>query len=147
VNVFLDSSALVKCYSEEQGALDTMALLDVAAMVAVSPLTRVEVTSALTRAVREGVLTARLGRDAYAAFLEEWPALIQVPVSEGVLGRAQELLWQSPLRAYDALQLASALVWRERLSEPVTFATFDARLAAAARPAGLDAWPPLTSAT
>jgi predicted nucleic acid-binding protein len=139
--LYIDSSALVKCYAQEPGALDTIDLLDGADMVASSPITRVEVSSALARAVREGLLSPKAGREAYAAFCDEWRSMIQVPVAERVLVRAQELLWANGLRAYDALQLASALVWQERLAADVTIATFDRRLAAAAGTAGVRAWP------
>jgi len=141
VTFYLDSSALVKLYTGESGALDTIHLIDGAEMVATSLITRVEITSALTRGVREGSLTARMAREAYGAFQDQWGSLVQVPVTERVLRRAQDLLWQSVLRAGDAVQLASALVWREQVMGDVTLATFDARLASAARRAGLDAWP------
>jgi len=141
VIVYLDSSALVKCYADESGALDTVDLLDGAEMVATSPMTRVEVASALARAVRDGVLAPKAGREAFEAFRNEWPALIQVPATERVLTRAQDLMWQSALRSYDAVHLASALIWRERVAQDVTLATFDRRLTAAAEAAGLPAWP------
>ena len=139
--LYLDSSALVKCYGEEAGALETVDVIDGAEMVATSPITRVEVSSALARAVREGVLAAKTGREAYESFRNEWRSLNQVPITERVMVRAQELLWESGLRAYDAEQLASAVVWQERVAEDVTLATFDTRLAAAAVRAGLHAWP------
>jgi predicted nucleic acid-binding protein len=139
--LYLDSSALVKCYGEESGALDTVDVIDRAEMVATSPITRVEVSSALARAVREGILAPKTGREAYESFRDEWRSLIQVPLTERVLSRAQGLLWESGLRAYDAVQLASAMVWQERVAEDVTLATFDTRLASAAVRAGLHAWP------
>ena len=139
--LYLDSSALVKCYGEETGALDTVDVIDGAEMVATSSITRVEVSSALARATREGILAAKTGREAHDAFRDEWRSLIQVPVTERVLVRAQELLWNSGLRAYDAMQLASALVWQERVGQEVTVATFDRRLAEAAETAGMPTWP------
>lgn len=138
---YLDSSALAKLYTGEPGALDTIDLIDGAEMVATSPITRIEITSALARGIRDGTLTARMAREVYDAFQDEWRSLVQVPVTERVLGRAQELLWQSVLRAGDAMQLASALVWREQVMDEVTLATFDTRLAAAARQARLHVWP------
>lgn len=139
--LYLDSSALVKCYAVEAGTLETIDRIDEAELVATSAITRIEVTSALARAVREGILPVRAGREAYDAFGREWPSLVQVPVTERVLARAQELLWGRGLRAYDALQLASALVWEERMAQPVTLATFDARLGGAALQAGMHVWP------
>jgi predicted nucleic acid-binding protein len=139
--LYLDSSALVKCYGEETGALDTVDLIDAAEMVATSLITRVEVSSALARAVREGLFTPRTGRETRAAFGAEWEALIQVPVTGRVLARAEAAVWDFGLRGYDAVQLASALIWQERVGQMVTLATFDVRLALAAASSGITAWP------
>jgi predicted nucleic acid-binding protein len=140
--LYLDSSALVKCYAEEAGALDTIDLIDAAEAVATSSMTRVEVASALARAVRAGILSAKVGRQAHDAFAAEWDALIQVPVSGRVLARADAAVWESGLRGYDAVQMASALLWQERVGQAVTLATFDARLArAAAAFSGMTVWP------
>lgn len=139
--VYLDSSALVKLYGEEAGALDTIDLLDDAEMVAISPITRVEVASALARAVRTRMLAANGGREAYRAFIEESHALVQVPVTDRVLTRAQDLVWEHGLRGYDAVQLASALTWQDRVGMSVTLATFDVQLAGAAGKAGMEIWP------
>ena len=50
---------------------------------------------------------------------------------------ARALLARHPLRAGDAIQLASALLLRRELSEAVTFAAYDDRLKAAAKAEGL----------
>jgi predicted nucleic acid-binding protein len=143
--LYLDSSALVKCYAEEAGALGTIDQIDAAEAVATSSITRVEVASALARAVRTGILTARAGREAHDAFTAEWEAIIQVPVSGRVLARADAGVWELGLSGYDAVQLASALLWQERVGQAVTLATFDARLArAAAASPGMTVWPPAT---
>ena len=139
--VYLDSSALVKCYGEEAGALDTIDLIDAAELVATSLVTRVEVASALARAVRRGILGPDAGHEAFRAFSDEARRLIHVPVTERVLARAQTFVWEFGLRGYDAVQLASAVSWQDRVGGPVTLATFDARLGAAARLAQLAVWP------
>lgn len=53
------------------------------------------------------------------------------------MSEARALLVRHPLRAGDAIQLASALLLRRELAEPVTFAAYDDRLKAAARAEGL----------
>jgi len=42
---------------------------------------------------------------------------------------------------YDAVQLASALTWRDSIGQDVVFATFDRQLWEATPRAGLQAWP------
>ena len=139
--IYLDSSALVKCYAEEPGSLDTVDLLDGAELVATSFVTRVEVSSTLARAVRAGLLPPEAGRAADRIFRDEWRALIRLPLTDRVLGRAQDVAWEFALRGYDAVQLASALIWQERVGGSMTLATFDGRLARAARDAGMTTWP------
>jgi predicted nucleic acid-binding protein len=138
---YLDSSALVKCYVSEAGSLDTVDMIGQADMVVTSPVTRVEVASGLARAVRMGALAARGGHAAYADFAGEVDAIIQVPLTDAIVARAQTLVWEHGLRGYDAIQLASALAWQQRLGARVTLATFDVRLARAAAESALLVWP------
>ena len=59
-----------------------------------------------------------------------------VELSPHVLGRALEP-WPRPVRTLDALHLAAALFLVER-RQPLEVATYDGRLAAAARAVGLE---------
>jgi len=43
--------------------------------------------------------------------------------------------------AYDAVHLASALLWQEKLNMPVTLATFDRELWLAGQKSGMEVWP------
>jgi len=45
------------------------------------------------------------------------------------------------LRGYDAIDLAAALEWHDRIGEPITVATFDQDVWRAAREAGLNWFP------
>lgn len=58
-------------------------------------------------------------------------------VDEIVCRLAIEVLRRHALRAGDAIQLASALDLRQRMTGPVEFVCFDQRLNAAARSEGL----------
>jgi len=51
------------------------------------------------------------------------------------------LAWDHGLRGYDAVQLASALTWRDALGQDIVLATFDHQLWEAAPRVGLQAWP------
>jgi len=59
--------------------------------------------------------------------------MLVVELTPAVVTRAQALLQRHPLRAGDAVQLASCLELRTELEEPITLVVFDDRLAAAAR--------------
>lgn len=60
-----------------------------------------------------------------------------LPVSAVILERAASLLATNPLRAYDAVQLASALAARDADPGLESFACFDHELRDAAAAAGL----------
>jgi predicted nucleic acid-binding protein len=64
-----------------------------------------------------------------------------VELSPGVALEARSLLVRHALRAADAIQLASALLLKRELREPVTFAAYDHRLKAAARAEALTVVP------
>jgi hypothetical protein len=104
---------------------------------ATARLSAVEVASALARRCRKGAFSEAERDRALAALQEDLLALRVVELSLPVVAGAQALLVRHPLRAADAIQLASALFLRRELSEPVTFVVYDDRLKAAAKAEGL----------
>ena len=142
--LYLDSSALVKRYIEEPHSEAVAHLMDQTLAVGTSAISRVEVGAALARAARGDRLHAEGARGAREQFADDWPDFGKVPVTNRLLTRAEELAWKHGLRAYDAVQLAAALVCEETLTaidESVLFACFDDELTAAANDEGLRTWP------
>ena len=89
--------------------------------------------SALARRTREGGIAAADRDRAMAALSTDFTALLVVEVVSEVTALARRLLQRHPLRAADALQLASGMYLAEELAEAVPFVAFDGRLRAAAR--------------
>ena len=139
--LYLDASALVKRYVTEVGSKDVITLTAAAEAVATSLVSRAEVAAALARAVRLGVLDQDGGRRAQRRFSREWPDIARIPVGEALVSRAETLAWDHGLRGYDAVQLASALTWRDSIGQDVVLATFDRQLWEATPRVGLQAWP------
>jgi predicted nucleic acid-binding protein len=131
----------VKRYVAEAGSQDIRRAVAEAAYSATSLISRAEVSAALARAVRMGVLSTRAGRTCQEAFLLDWPSIIRVGINESIVAQAGGLAWQHGLRGYDAVQLASTLAWKEALGGVVTFATFDRQLWTAARAEGVIPFP------
>jgi uncharacterized protein len=73
--------------------------------------TPVEAISSFNRLIREGYLTGRDSKQAYARLDHLRQRWNEVQPSEEVRERAERLLGTHQLRAADALQLAAALVW------------------------------------
>ena len=145
-SVYLDTSALVKLYIEEEGTERVTALTadrdDV--QVIILDITLIESRSAVRRRQREGdvsgadadLVLKQIEEDVAASFLLQ-------PSSSAVMEEAARLIDRHPLRAYDALQLAGCLVVRHDLPGPLTFVCADTRLCEAASLEGVDTLNPL----
>ena len=139
--VYFDSSALVKRYIAEPASAHVETLVAEASVAATSLITRAEVAAALAKAVRLNWLTHDVAARALKAFQQHWSVLFRLNIREATIERAEGLAWEQGLRGYDAVHLASALLWQSGLSERVTLATFDRQLWDAAQLVGLEVWP------
>lgn len=125
---YFDASSLVKLYLEEDGSEQVWEGARAAEVAGTTEISFVEVHSALAKASRMGVLTPDQASLVEAAFEEQWPKLQKIRFNPSIRARAARLTWSHELKAYDAVQLATALAWREAMDEPVVFSTFDRRL-------------------
>jgi predicted nucleic acid-binding protein len=141
VITYLDASALVKRYVNEQWSDETIELTTTADVVATSLVSRAEVAAALAKAVRTKLLSDEDARKARRTFAGEWLDLARIPVTDALVARAETLAWDHALRGYDAVQLASALTWQESVGTEIVVATFDTQLWKAVRQVGMKAWP------
>jgi predicted nucleic acid-binding protein len=142
--VYADSSVLVKRHIPEAGTSWFRGIAAPASgtVILTARLSVVEVYSALNRRVREGTLDptayATLAADFDGVCVAEYRLIELAP---NVAVRACRLLEQHPLRAYDAVQLATALSANDLLLasglQALTFLSADARLLHAAHAEGL----------
>lgn len=140
VAAFADSSALVKFYADERGYQDVRAL----SLVVVSQAARVEVPAALWKKHRLGELTAGETTALVSEFEADYfggpgeaPRFVVVTMTPVILDEGARLTGIHGLRAYDAIQLASALAAREAAAEDMLFVAFDKALCEAAAVEGL----------
>jgi predicted nucleic acid-binding protein len=106
---------------------------------ATSRFSQIEVTSALARRCREGAISTADRDRAIATVAADFAALNVVELSPEVAALAGRLLARHPLRAGDALQLASALLLARRVGRRIEWVACDQRLAEAAAREGLAA--------
>lgn len=139
--VYLDASALIKRYVAETGSAAVGKLIDQAEALGTSVISRAEVSAAFAKAVRLKVVTRDAAASAMKQFAADWPHFIRLQLTETLVARAASLAWEQGLRGYDAVHLATALVWHETLGQPVFVATFDRQLWQGAQATGLIAWP------
>lgn len=127
--LYLDASALVKRYVEEEGSKAVRA-----AMAAESAWWTCRI--GFVETVRAVGLAA--GAGAVRAVKREWESFGVVEVDAALADQAATLALSAELRSLDALHLAAAL----RLGdEDLTLATWDTQLHAAARDQGLRTLP------
>lgn len=115
---FLDTSTLVKRHITESGHQWIEALCDPPAgnTIVISELALIEVVASLCRMVHERPRRlSRANRDRHIALFNRLVGseYVVVGVTRAVLTRAGVLCRVYPLRAYDAVQLASALTRRD----------------------------------
>lgn len=139
---FLDSSAIVKRYVPEIGSawIQSITDPDVGHSIAIAQITWVEVHSAFARRQREGTLSIDELDELVEDFREDFQNQYQIiEVDQLLLETAGELVLQSPLRAYDSVQLASALRLQSQLTPDIqySFISADDRLLNIAQSEGL----------
>lgn len=127
--LFLDTSALVKRYVEEDGTALVLRRMDEDPEWVVSAVARAETEVTLCRLGFDSGTGAILR----AALRGDWERCSVVPVDPACLERAAEIGCSHEVRTLDALHLAAA----DRLPRPLVVLTFDRRQADAARAMGL----------
>ena len=134
---YWDASALVPLVVAEPNTEMVRAWLSDDDYIVTWAWTRTEITSAIERCTRDGMLSRAQRRETlgrFDQFADSWDEITDVLA---VRTRANALLARHPLRAADAGQLGTALLVQEQLAGALTFVCLDARLALAAEREGL----------
>lgn len=139
--VYIDTSALAKLYLAETESPAVKTLVEEADVTATSVLARVELSAAIAKAMRMKLITRASAQRVINAFRKDWPDFGALQITEAILATADRLAWEMGLRGYDAMHLASALIWQQAVDEPITLATFDHQLWAATKKLGIRVWP------
>jgi len=132
VKTFFDSSAFAKRYVEEPGSDTVAALCLEATDLALCVICVPEIVSAMNRRLRERRLTKSDYLSLKRHLLEDIRDATIIDLVPPVVAACIEIVERSPVRAADALHVASARAWKADL-----FVTADQRQLAAARKAGL----------
>jgi len=141
---YFDTSALLKRYVTETGSewVKNLLSVDDAPLVFTSHLTVVEATCAFARRVREGNLSSQALDNLLRLF--EYDVAYRYHILDLgplTIESARDLALQQPLRAYDAVHLATAWLANQELvrtdKPPLTFFSADSRLVNIAQSTGL----------
>jgi predicted nucleic acid-binding protein len=134
---YLDTSALVKRYVAEPGSAAVRPLFRSRAVATVR-IAYAELAATLARLAREGALAETARTRIVGRLDRDFAAMTVVEVRATLVRRVPALVARCPLRGYDAVHLAAALVIREQ-GAAVTFWAADGGLVAAAKAEGLRA--------
>jgi uncharacterized protein len=133
---FWDTSALVPLLVREPNSGSVERELREDTLVAVAWTTEIECSSALARLRREGALDSPTERKAFARLTALAASWVVVDPGPAASRTAVRLVRAHPLRAADAIQLASAVAAAEDDPRSLPFVTLDERLAEAAEREG-----------
>jgi len=142
---FCDSSAVVKRYVNETGSnfVDNLADLKSGNIILLARITRVEVTAAIARRLKNKSITTADAQNALAAFQHDLTNnYLTVEITPVLLSSAMGLATKHALRDYDAVQPAAALEANdERIANglpPLTLVSADTELNTAAQSEGFN---------
>ena len=131
---YIDTSAFLRIVLREPGALEELRTYD--GLVS-SELIAIESARTIDRLRLQGSLTTDEAATRLRTVSEWLEAIDLVLLRPPVLSRASEPM-PMPLGTLDAVHLATALIWRDRMGALSTIATHGAALGSAARTFGFD---------
>jgi len=139
--LYLDTSALVKRYFREPYSDDVISRWKSATHIVTSFVAYAETMASMYRKKREANLADTLIRKMADSFQKDWKSFIRVEVNDELNGYIDRVVEGYPLRGFDAIHLASAMVIHEKFPEDFVFACFDEELVRAAKLEGLETFP------
>ncbi|MEX2489200.1 MAG: type II toxin-antitoxin system VapC family toxin [Pseudomonadales bacterium] len=136
--LFLDTSALVKLYVVEDGSEITQLAAKQAEILAASRIAWAEYHAAVAQRSRMVPADDPALEKARNALAADWGDFLVLEVSQRVVELAGEYAELYALRAYDAVQLATASYLARESGHSVQFGCFDRRLNKAATAQGME---------
>ena len=131
---YIDTSALLRIVLREPGALDELRTYD---RLVSSELIAVESARTIDRLRMQGALSVDEAAERIGAVNEWLEAIDLVLLRPPVLSRASDPM-AMPIGTLDAIHLATALIWRDRIGSLPELATHDGALGTAARAFGFE---------
>lgn len=133
---YLDSSALLRLVLREPGAVPLEELTSREGIIS-SELVAIECPRTIDRLRLRGSLSTEEA-SSRSSVIKDWlEAVDLVLLQRPILSRASEP-FPTPLGTLDAMHLATALVWRDRMEQELVMMTHDGGLATAARAFGIE---------
>lgn len=143
--LYLDTSALVKRYFKEPYSKEVIAKFQEATEIVTSSVAYSEAMASFYRKKRESALENDLMEQVIKNFQTEWHSFIRIQVTDQLNNYIDTSLKAHPLRGFDAIHLASAMVIHEKFPDDFLFACFDQKLTQAANTEGMNTFPAINT--
>ncbi len=127
MRLFVDTSSLFKRYIQDEGSAALERLFEEASEIVVSPVTWVELNSALSKRLRDGSLSSEQFSAVLSEAKKDFDFFACLEWNESLDEKAVEIVRKFGLKSLDAIQLSSGL-----LSKADIFVTSDKKLFEAA---------------
>ena len=139
--LYLDTSALLKRYFKEPYSNEMLSRWKEATQIITSSVAYAETMASLYRKKREVDLSSNVFNKLVNSFHLDWESFIRVEVNEDLNETIHKVVARHPLRGFDAIHLASAILTHARINEAFLFACFDQKLTNGAQMEGLPTFP------
>jgi predicted nucleic acid-binding protein len=139
--LYLDTSALLKKYFRETGSDEVISRWKDATGIVTSSVAYAEALASIHRKKRDLKCNNDIFANIIHLFRRDWRSLIRVEVTDELNDWIDKMVSHYPLRGFDAIHLASALIVHDKLPEKFLFACYDNKLLQAAQSAGLQTLP------
>lgn len=139
--LYLDTSALLRRYFKELGSTEIISKWKEAMGIATSSVAYAETMASFHRKKREINMNGKVFGTILNSFQKDWTSFIRLEVTDDLTESIDRIVANYPLRGFDAIHLASALMIHERIPEHFVFACFDRMLIQAAQTEGLKTLP------
>ncbi len=142
VRIYVESSAILAWLLGESGGGPVVQALRQVSAIYSSDLLLVEVDRGISRAIQDGRINEAQAADARLLLNRSVSAWTMLSITADVVERARRPFPREPVRALDAIHLASLLVVSQAVG-PARLLSLDERLRRSARELGFEAVPAL----
>ena len=139
--LYLDTSALVKRYFKEPFSEAVITRWQEAEEIVTSSVAYAEALAAFYRKKRATGFDDVLMENIVADLQADWSGFIRIQVTDELNQYVDKAIKAYPLRGFDAIHLASAMIMHEKFPVEFLFVCFDQKLTQAAQTEGFQTFP------
>jgi predicted nucleic acid-binding protein len=130
--VYLDTSSLVKLYTEGIGSEKIRDIVQRAAVISTSIIAYAEARSAFSRKQKEDGFSVNVLKKIVESLNKDWESYFVVEITDGLIRFTGDMAERHLLRGFDAIHLSSAINLKNKTRLKIYFSSTDLKLNQAA---------------